>query len=230
MGKIEKRFKVTGMQYYKKDFFDALSYENDDFDLKPRDLFDMYDENERIYQCSFNDVNAELKPEEDNLEDKNAVAVYVSGVKIGYIKRGACSQVKNLLASPDFAGVRVEMGGGKYKKVYEDEDGKVKVERDHCGYFADVIISLQSGEETAPVSPAAGSVAPAAAPTYPTGNISPSVANDKPKKKGGGLLIALGAFTLLVGFSAVVSGVFSGLVCCLIGGVCIYIGIGKRKS
>lgn len=218
MGSIEKKFKVTGMQYYEKDFFDVLAYENDDFDLKPRELFDMYDESERIYQYCFNDVNAELKPEEDNPEDHNAIAVYVGGVKIGYIKRGACSQVKNLLSSPDLSGVRVVMGGGKYKTVYEDEDGKIKVDRDQCGYFADVIISLRSDEETTPAAPAA---------TVP---LNMAATEEKPKKKGGGVLIGFGIFALLVGGGSVLGGNVGGLVGVLIGAACLYFGIKKRNK
>ena len=225
MGNIEKRFKVTGMQYYEKDFFDKLSYENDDFELKPRELFDMYDENERIYQYSFEDSNGELIPEPDNENDPNAIAVVVGGCKIGYIKRGACSQAKNLLSSPNFIKVRVEMGGGKYKKVYEDEDGKVKVDRDSCGYFADVIIVMRSDEEDAPAPTAATSFssAPVAAPT-----VAPA-ADKTQKKKGTGFIIG-GVVCALIGLGGIGGGSFGGIVGVLIGAALIWYGLKRRKA
>ncbi len=220
------RFKVTGMQYYEKDFFDKLAYENDDFDLKPSELADMYDVGDRIYQYCFNDVNAALVPETDSEADPNAVRVDVNGVKIGYIKRGACSQVKNLLNSPDFVDVKVTMGGGKFKRLYEDDEtDKIKVERDSCGYFADVEIRTRTNEEEVsapanvrPISPApAVPVTPATAPT---------------KKKGGGLaLLILGGFFLLCGFSSFASASISnGFIALIIGAICLYFGVKRRKA
>ncbi len=224
------RFKVTGMQYYEKDFFGKLAYENSDFDLKPSELADMYDIGDRIYQYCFNDVNAALVPEPENEADPNAVRVDVNGVKIGYIKRGACSQVKNLLNSPDFMDVKVTMGGGKYKRLYEDsETDKIKIEHDSCGYFADVEIRRRTEDE----SPLSSITSPPTAPVSSSSLSAPSPAVTHGKKKGGAasvVLIVLGILFLVGGVNGFSIAVSNGIIGLLIGGVCLYFGIKRRKS
>lgn len=71
----------------------------------------------------------ELIPEPDNPYDKNAVRVDMDGLTVGYIKKGSCSHAKNLLNSPDFVSVDLDyMHYGKYKIVYESEDGRYELE------------------------------------------------------------------------------------------------------
>lgn len=226
MGYKTTRFKVAGIQYYEKDFFDKLAYENDDFDLKPSELADIYDIGDRIYQYCFNDVNAALVPETDNEADPNAVRVDVNGVKVGYIKRGACSQVKNLLNSPDFVDVKVIMGGGKYKRLYEDsETDKIKVERDSCGYFADVEIRTRTEEET-PMPNNDNHTVPA--PSVSSSALSPVAAPTK--KKGGLVLLIFGVLFLLGGIVNLATNISTAFFGFILGGLCLYFGIKRRKS
>lgn len=228
MRKTEKKFKVTGMQYYESDFFEKLAYENDDYSMTARELWDSYDEGERIYQYSFNDVAAELIPEPDNEYDPNAVRVEVGGVKIGHIKKGACSQVKNLLESPDFLGVRVEMGGGNYKTVYENEDDKVCVEKGTCNFFADVYISMRSegSEDSSPskINNISGKDFPSFA-----GELSEDGSKIVKKKNGGMIFLVIGAICAVSAISTFPTSVGGGILGLAISAGLIYLGLKKRK-
>ena len=125
-----------------------------------------------------------------------------------------------------FDHIEVEIGGGKYKRLYEDDD-KLKVEKDSCELFADLYIYTRQAEqepEVAPVPPAAGSAYSGSAP-------SPSAAPEK--KKGGAASIALiviGVLFLIGGVGNFSTDIFTGFVGLLIGGVCLYFGIRKRRN
>lgn len=233
----KEKFQVAGVSHYADDIMEKIAYENDDYSLSTRDLADIYDVGDRIFEYSFDDCNASLVPEPTNEHDPNAVRVEVGGVLIGYIKRGSCSHVKNLLNSPDFDHVNVELGGGKYKCLYDDED-KIKVEKDSCGLFADVYIFTRQVEagsvSTIIPSPANNSsvTVPGSVPDSRS-SISGAFPATTPRKKGGALsifLIILGALFLLAcigSFTTDISCGFYQLVC---GCVCLYFGIRKRRN
>lgn len=228
MGKIEKKFIVTGMQHYEADFFDKLAYENDDYSMTARELWDSYDEGERIYQYSFNDVAAELIPEPDNEYDSNAVRVEVGGVKIGYIKKGNCSQVKSLLNSPEFIRVRVEMGGGEYKTVYEDEDDKICIEKGNCNFFADVFILMRDGsvEGSSADNVGAPSNTDMSSPSEKPSDNHPKAA---PKKKSGMLFLVIGTICAVSAVLTLTTSVGGGILGLAISAGLIYLGLKKNK-
>lgn len=123
-----KKFKVAGVTHYEANI-KQLVVENDDYRLPNSELKEICYGGEiiRQYECSARTVN--LIPEPENVYDKNAVRVEIDGLQVGYIKKGSCSQVKNLLNSPDFAGVRIaDIGIGKYKRIWEDDNGKLHVD------------------------------------------------------------------------------------------------------
>ena len=217
----KEKFQVAGVSHYSDSIMKDIAYENDDYSLSVKELSETYDVGDRVFEYSFDDCNASLVPEPTNEHDPNAVRVEVKGILIGYVKRGSCSHVKNLLKSPDFDHVKVEIGGGKYKRLYEDDD-KLKIEKDSCEFFAYLYIYTRQAEqepEVAPVPPAAGSApSPAAAPE---------------KKKGGAASIALiviGVLFLIGGVNGFSVAVSNGIIGLLIGGVCLYFGIRKRRN
>lgn len=222
----KEKFQVAGVSHYSDSIMKDIAYENDDYSLSVKELSETYDVGDRVFEYSFDDCNASLVPEPTNEHDPNAVRVEVKGILIGYVKRGSCSHVKNLLKSPDFDHVKVEIGGGKYKRLYEDDD-KIKVEKDSCELFADLYIYTRQAEqepEVAPVPPAAGSSYSGSAP-------SPAAAPEK--KKGGAASIALiviGVLFLIGGVGNFPTDIFTGFVGLLIGCVCLYFGIRKRRN
>ena len=228
----KEKFQVAGVSHYADDIMRKISYENDDYSLSAKELSEIYDVGDRVFEYSFDDCNASLIPEPTNEHDPNAIRVEVKGILIGYIKRGSCSHVKNLLKSPDFDHIKVEIGGGNYKRLYEDDD-KLKIEKDSCGLFADLYIYTRQAEqepEVAPVPPTATS-SPAAGSAYSGSAPSPAAAPEK--KKGGAASIALiviGVLFLIGGVGNFPTDIFTGFVGLLIGGVCLYFGIRKRRN
>lgn len=222
----KEKFQVAGVSHHVDDIMKNLVYENDGYSLSARELADTYSPYERVFEYSFDDCNASLVPEPTCEYDPNAVRVEVKGILIGYVKRGSCSHVKNLLNSPDFDHIKVEMGGGKYKRYYESDE-KIVIEKDSCGFFADLYIYTRQAEqepEVAPVPPATGSAYSGSAP-------SPAAAPEK--KKGGAASIALivfGVLFLIGGVGNFPTDIFTGFVGLLIGGVCLYFGIRKRRN
>lgn len=152
--KIE-RHRVTGIQHYEKDFLKKLGHYNCDYDLTKKEIKEKYFDGDTIYQYTFYDSELELVPEPDNPYDSNAIKVMISGVHIGYIKKGSCSRVKNLLSSPDLLKVDVSLYGGKYKyvSIHEDDDGdeKTDVESRESSYRADIDFYIKTSD----VSPGA---------------------------------------------------------------------------
>lgn len=154
MAKIKKeRFRVTGTQYYQDAFIEKLGELDDDYEEKVSIIKESYGDGDKIYQYYFGGLKADLIPEPDNEHDKNAVKVMVDGIQVGYIKKGSCSHVKNLMASPDFAGIDVEIKGGKYKEIREDDDGKLHVDRGEDPFFVNIDILSREGEEPAAAVP-----------------------------------------------------------------------------
>ena len=154
MAKIKKeRFRVTGTQYYQDAFIEKLGELDDDYEEKASIIKESYGDGDKIYQYYFGGLKANLVPEPDNEHDENAVKVMVDGIQVGYIKKGSCSHVKNLIASPDFAGIDVEIKGGKYKEVREDDDGKLHVDRGEDPFFVNIDILSREGKEPAAAVP-----------------------------------------------------------------------------
>lgn len=137
-----ENFIVAGVAQYTKAFL-TLGEKNDDYDLSNAEIKQEYGDGDRIFQYEFFPAKVELIPEPENEYDPNAVMVVVDGEKIGYIKKWNCTHVKNLLAQGD-ARVSVEIGGGKYKDVLEDDD-RLTVERDEMPFWARV--SITTGQE-----------------------------------------------------------------------------------
>ena len=142
-----KNFYVTGISHY-MDALLSLGYENPDYDLSKRELIDAGLIGERIYELAFDPVKVDLVPEPNNPADKNAIQVFVDGAMVGYIKKGSCSQVKNLLASDAFVGASCDIFGGKYKIIHEDyneetEKETYELERAETSYKITVHIKLK---------------------------------------------------------------------------------------
>lgn len=154
--------KITGTQYYLEGI-KSLMDENPDFSLSKKELAESYEPGDWVPQYESTATHVELIPEPDNEHDKNAVRCEINGVQVGYVKKGSCSHVKNLLKSPDFKGIVLEkFYCGKVKKIYEDDEGKIHCETDTLespAVHLTIIMDDNIPEQVQSAAPAA-SVAP----------------------------------------------------------------------
>lgn len=112
---------IAGTSFRQKEIR-ALGHENDTYSLPKRDLMDLYNEYDKIYQIEFSPKSVQLVEEFDNPHDPNAIKVIIDGVHVGYIKKGSCSHIKKLIKNNQILGISAEIHGGKYKQLIPDED------------------------------------------------------------------------------------------------------------
>ena len=135
---------VTGTSYRQTEI-ESLGEDNPIYEYSKRELIDEGYEDEKVYYYDFNPYTVELIEEPDNKFDPNAVKVVIDSVHVGYIKKGSCTHVKNLLKSGRIAKIDAEIHGGKYKILYseydEDKDKEVyEVETGESNYYVTVEI------------------------------------------------------------------------------------------
>lgn len=210
-----ENFKVAGLNYA-EEALKNIAIENDDYDLSKRELYELASDGldcpMKVFKYEYNVRSCELKAEPDNEFDKNAIAVIADGEKIGYIKKGSTSRVRNLLKSEAFQNVTLEIYGGDYKYLSmngEDMDDldydcpykDFSVEKDSSDIKAVVTIHYRSEEEeNATPAPAVAETAKVA-PEVPAKKVDPP-AKQKQKeivpKKGTYITLMVLAILLLV--------------------------------
>lgn len=135
---------VAGTSHYQREL-ESLGEENPAYEYSKEELVEEGYEDEKVYYYDFSPNTVELVEEPENAYDPNAIKVIVDGVHIGYIKRGSCAHVKQLLHSGKITKISAEIRGGKYKFLYceyDDEKGKdvYQLECEQSDYYATVII------------------------------------------------------------------------------------------
>lgn len=138
--RVKYTFKVAGISFRTDAIEDMLKEDGDYYESKSY-LRENYDDGDRIWQylSEYRDDVA-LVDEPENKYDPNAIRVEVGGVHIGYVKKGSTSRVRNLLKKDDVR-VKIDIGGGPYKELYEDEDGKIQIERGEIEFYAKLEIT-----------------------------------------------------------------------------------------
>lgn len=120
-------FKVAGTSHYLGEILD-LAVPNDDYKMKKSELLEYYEEGDEIPQFTFpRNMLVNLVDEPENEYDPNAIRVELDGKKVGYIKKGSTGRIRNIRNEPDVK-IKAEIVGGSFKKIYEDDDGKGRVE------------------------------------------------------------------------------------------------------
>lgn len=142
----KKVFHVTGTAHY-QDAFAGMLAENEDYGLPAAELKEMLEPGEKVWQYEVDFSTVALVPEPENEYDPNAVRVELDGIKVGYIKKGSCTQVKNLLKSDKYVRTTAETFGGKYKSLYvwEDDDGDSheRIEKGDSGTYG-VTVTIET--------------------------------------------------------------------------------------
>lgn len=135
---------VTGTSYRQKEI-ESLGEENPVYGYSKKEFIEDGYEDEKVYYYDFNPQKVELIEEPDNEFDPNAIKVVIDNVFVGYIKKGSCTHVKNLLKSGKIVKVDAEIYGGEYKQIYseydEDKNEDVyEVNADKSDYFVTIEI------------------------------------------------------------------------------------------
>ncbi len=119
--KAYERHRVAGTSY-RKDAIISLGTKNNDYELNKSQLIKKNLIDTPVYEYVFNPSSVSLVPEPDNEHDANAIKVILDGVHVGYIKKGSCSHVKNLLSSNKIQSISAKIFGGncKYVRCYDD--------------------------------------------------------------------------------------------------------------
>ena len=153
---MEKRekIKITGVKHY-ADNIKSLMFENDEYSWSNKDLLDAYIEGDDIPEYISTATHVELIPEPDNQYDSNAIRVEIEGVKVGYVKSGSCSHVKNLLKSPNFKYVMIDkLIYGNIKHIYSDENDKDYIEvREYDSPVVHLMIVSEAPSVSVPTMP-----------------------------------------------------------------------------
>lgn len=118
--------KVAGTSY-RQEAIKSLGSINPDYQLTKSQLIKNGLVDCLIYEYNFPALSAELLPEPSNIHDPNAIKVVISGQHVGYIKKGSCSHIKNLMNSNAIKSVTAHIYGGKNKCInchddFEDAD------------------------------------------------------------------------------------------------------------
>lgn len=154
MSKHTEKFNIAGTSFRQDEIF-SLAKENDEYEMTKKQLIDEGYEDERVYMYYFNPKKTELIPEPDNEHDPNAIKVVAQGVHIGYVKASDCAYIKELMESGRVSSYGVDLEGGPYKIVTEDEDGEYQLEKDEDDYFGKLLITVVDDEEDAAPTPSA---------------------------------------------------------------------------
>ena len=121
--KDRETHKVAGITHYTKNVL-SLGTRNPQYDYKIADIKADGLEGDEIYEYDFYPMSATLVPEPENKYDPNAIAVYVDGKIIGYIKAESTAHVKNLMEENRIRSITCNIVGGSYKK-YDPEENRI---------------------------------------------------------------------------------------------------------
>lgn len=138
-----ERVHVRGVDKYAANI-KAVAWENPDYDLTKKELIEQCPD-EKVWQYTF-DVKGDLVPEPDNAYDPNAIMVQANGLCIGYVPKGSTAHIRKLMESGRIQSMRLDIGGGKYKEVYEVEDDKYELDRDERPFSAVLELYLTETE------------------------------------------------------------------------------------
>lgn len=144
---VKEHHNVTGTSHY-QDNIRELGELNPDYDLTKTEIINdcLYDE--RIYQYEFNPKSVVLEEEPDNIYDSNAIKVLIDNVLVGYIKKGSCGHIKNLIKEDKIQSIFAEIHGGKYKIVISDYDydkdkDVYKMDKEETDFYVSIYITLK---------------------------------------------------------------------------------------
>lgn len=130
---------------YHQEAIKSLGTLNPDYQLTKSQLIKNKLINCAIYEYNFPSLTAELIPEPSNIHDSNAIKVVIAGQHVGYIKKGSCSHIKNLINSNAIKSVTANIYGGKNKYIncYDDSGDADSYELEKDEYDIGIKITIE---------------------------------------------------------------------------------------
>lgn len=114
-----EQYQVAGVSYH-QDAVRFLLKESADWNKTGEQLVKEGKVGRKIYRYEALHAYADLQPEPENQQDKNAIKVIISGQHIGYIGQSENIRVGSILRDPSPKRVLANVYGGDYKVVSSD--------------------------------------------------------------------------------------------------------------
>lgn len=89
-------FDAAGTYYFKKGI-DSICEKHKDYALSDANFIDRRNNRPRVYEFYIKDAFPVLVSEPDNPKDAKAIAIYIDGVKIGYVPADLCTAVHTIM-------------------------------------------------------------------------------------------------------------------------------------
>lgn len=130
--------KIAGVTFYKDNIL-SFAIQNSQYSLTKKQMIDsdLYD----VYEYNFKTGKTELIPEPTNQYDPNAIKVLIDGKHVGYIKKGSCKHVLNLINQNRIVNIESIIKGGNYKTLTPNDDGDLILKKGFKDYYVHVSIT-----------------------------------------------------------------------------------------
>lgn len=133
-----KKHKVAGVAHYKENIL-SFAQSNAQYSLSKKEM--IANDFGTVYEYSFRTGKTELIPEPTNQYDSNAIKVMIDGKHVGYIKKGSCKHIINLLNQNQIERIESKISGGKFKCLEFDGEGNIKLSHGTNEYCVTIIIT-----------------------------------------------------------------------------------------
>lgn len=132
------KHKVAGVTHYRDNIL-SFAVKNPQYSLSKKEM--IAKDLATIYEYNFRFGKTELIPEPTNPYDPNAIKVVIDGKLVGYIKKGSCRHVLNLMEQNRIEKIEGVIKGGKYKYLDLDSEGNINLEHGNKEYSIKVLIT-----------------------------------------------------------------------------------------
>lgn len=131
-------FKVAGTSHYANEIKSLGKY-NKLIKMSKKEMINK--DIQKIYEYTFPDFDVKLVDEPDNKYNSNAIMVLFNNIKIGYIKDGSITKVRNLMNNAKILKITGTISGGKCKflDVYE---GDLILTEEEKNYTCKIIVTM----------------------------------------------------------------------------------------
>ena len=136
----EVKHKVAGVTHYKDNIL-SFARPNPQYGISKKEM--IAKDIGTIYEYAFVTGKTELIPEPTNPSDPNAIMVVIDGKHVGYIKKGSCKHILNLMEQNRIENIDSIISGGKCKCLEFDGEGNTKLSQRSKEYSVTVLITEQ---------------------------------------------------------------------------------------